>query len=78
MGWWLAFGGDGFDGDVPVRGLALRDRRLVRLCYDSWTGDTIFHLRRRLEDWWVDLHIYRRRRATLTASASRVAAAEIY
>ena len=49
MVWWLEFDGDGFDGDVPVRSLALRDRRLTRLCFDSWSGHTLF----RLEDWWI-------------------------
>ncbi len=76
MVWWLGFDGGGLDGEVPVRGLALRDRRLVRLYFDSLAGDTLFHLRRRLEDWWIELHMYRRR-AALVASASRIAAAEI-
>ena len=76
MAWGLEFDGDGLDGNVPVRGPAPRDRRFIRLCFDSWRGHTLFGLRLHLEDWWIELHMYRRR-AALVASASRIAAADV-
>ena len=63
MAWWLE----------EESSLALRDKRLTRTCFDSWTGYIQFNLRERVEEWLIDVLVYRQRRLALTASASAVA-----